>query len=467
VFDQAVVFLDVETTGAAANADRITEIGLVEVNAGELVEEWSTLVNPGRRIPPAIEALTGITNAMVAEAPGFERLSTELHRRLDGKLLVAHNARFDYGFLRSEFARVGLRYQSRVLCTVKLSRRLYPGERHHNLDSLIARHGLECGQRHRALADARVLWDFARRIRQTFGDEAVLAAVAEVLKTGALPARVDPGLVDALPDSPGVYVFHGEGDTPLYVGKSVNIRSRVLAHFSGDHRVAKDMRIAQELTRVTWHETSGELGALLQEARLVKRLAPVHNHRLRGNDVPCAFHWDATKTLPPKLVDASDVDFSMAPDLYGLFRSRSRANRALREIAEANSLCPRVLGLEHGSGPCFSYQLKKCRGACCGKESALSHNLRLANALGRLRIEPWPYAGPVGVRETDPVSGRSEVHLLDRWCHLGTFESEAELFDGLDARFDQVFDLDAYQILSRWLARRRHDIEIIDLSRRR
>ena len=163
MFDQPTVFLDVETTGATANRDRITEIGLVEVNGGTVIEEWSTLVNPGLRIPPEIEALTGITNAMVAEAPSFESLSTELHRRLQGKLLVAHNARFDYGFLRNEFARAGLRYLSRVLCTVKLSRRLYPQERRHNLDSLIERHGLVCDQRHRALADARVLWHFAQR----------------------------------------------------------------------------------------------------------------------------------------------------------------------------------------------------------------------------------------------------------------------------------------------------------------
>jgi len=464
MFDQSVVFLDVETTGATASLDRITEIGFVEVNAGEVVEEWSTLVNPGQRIPIAIETLTGITNAMVADAPSFKCLSAELFRRLDGKLLVAHNARFDYGFLRNEFARVGLQYRARVLCTVKLSRRLYPQERRHNLDSLIERHGLECGQRHRALADARVLWDFTRHVRGALGDEAVLAAVEEVLKSGTLPPRLDPALLESLPDSPGVYLFHGEGDTPLYVGKSVNIRTRVLSHFAGDHRVAKDMRIAQELTRVTWHQTAGELGALLQEARLVKRLMPIHNRMLRRNDDLCAFHWDATATRPPKIVSASEIDFGMAPDLYGLYRSHSRAKRALREIADANALCPRLLGLEPGgNGPCFSYQLKKCRGACCGKETPLSHNLRLANALYRLRIESWPFKGPIGVRETDRVSGRSEVHLLDRWCYLGTLDSQADLFDALEARNDAAFDLDTYQILSKWLTRRRHEIEIVDL----
>lgn len=466
MLDQAVVFLDVETTGATATLDRITEIGFVEVNAGEFVDEWSTLVNPGQRIPPAIEILTGITNAMVADAPSFERLSTDLLRRLEGKLLVAHNARFDYGFLRNEFARVGLTYQARVLCTVKLSRRLYPLERRHNLDSLIERHGLACTQRHRALADARVLWDFTRHVRREFGDGAVRDAVTAVLKTAALPPGLDPREIESLPDGPGVYVFHGTADAPLYVGKSVNLRTRVLSHFSGDHRVAKDMRIAQEITRLTWQRTAGELGALLQEARLVKQLLPVHNRMLRKNDELCAFHWDAMKTVAPALVTAAQIDFAMAPDLYGLFRSRSRAKRALREIADANGLCPRLLGLEPGgTGPCFSRQVGKCRGACCGEESPLSHNLRLANALLRLRIDSWPFRGPIGVRETDPVSGHAEIHLVDRWCHLATVDNEADLFDALQARGRPAFDLDTYQVLQKWFERRRHEVEIIDLAK--
>ncbi|MDH5534446.1 MAG: 3'-5' exonuclease, partial [Betaproteobacteria bacterium] len=126
MLDEPLVFLDLETTGATAHYDRITEVGLIEVERGRLVGEWSTLVNPGVSIPPAIQSLTGITNDMVALAPGFDEIARELYRRLEGKLLVAHNARFDYGFLRNEFKRAGMRYSAGVLCTVKLSRRLYP-----------------------------------------------------------------------------------------------------------------------------------------------------------------------------------------------------------------------------------------------------------------------------------------------------------------------------------------------------
>jgi len=166
LFDAPLAIVDVETTGAHPAWDRVTEIAVVEVEGGAVVSEWSTLVNPGESIPPAIQALTGITNAMVADAPAFEDLAADLHERLDGRIFVAHNARFDYGFLRHEFERAGLRFQARTLCTVKLSRRLYPEYARHNLNSLIDRHRLKFdlhgAARHRALGDARAVWQFIR-----------------------------------------------------------------------------------------------------------------------------------------------------------------------------------------------------------------------------------------------------------------------------------------------------------------
>jgi DNA polymerase-3 subunit epsilon len=180
---QALIFLDLETTGMTAAEERITEIGLVEVANGAVVGSWSQLVNPQKRIPPFIQALTGITDAMVREAPNFAQLAPGLFERLEGKLLVAHNARFDFGFLESEFARLGICYRPQVLCTVKLSRKLFPEQRRHNLDSLIERHRLNCSARHRALGDAEVLWQFLQKI---------YAEVDVVRIDAALRAQLDP-----------------------------------------------------------------------------------------------------------------------------------------------------------------------------------------------------------------------------------------------------------------------------------
>ena len=144
-----LAIVDLETTGGQPAWDRITEIGVIEIDGFEVSSEWSTLVNPGSSIPAPIQALTGITNEMVAAAPRFRDLAADLHERLAGRLFVAHNARFDYGFLRHEFERAGLKFMTRTLCTVRLSRRLYAEHRSHDLDSLIERHGIHCRARHR------------------------------------------------------------------------------------------------------------------------------------------------------------------------------------------------------------------------------------------------------------------------------------------------------------------------------
>ena len=461
MLDGPLVFLDLETTGANAVYDRITEIGLIEVAPGGRATEWSTLVNPGIRIPPTIQAITGISDAMVALAPEFSELAASLLARLDGKLLVAHNARFDYGFLRNEFRRVGKRYASRVLCTVKLSRRLYPNERRHNLDALMERHGIACDARHRALGDARVLGALLDRWRQAFGPEALGAAVAGLVKASAIPAGLPEGALDDIPESPGVYLFHGGNGAVLYVGKSINLRSRVMAHFTGDHRDARDMKIAQQVQRVDWIETAGELGALIEESRLVKRLAPVYNRRLRRTSELCAWHWRVEDLhSAPRLATALELEETGFDDLYGLFRSRAAALEALREIATAHQLCPIVLGLEKGRGPCFAYQLKRCRGACVEREDRSAHALRLAAALAQLRMRRWPFRGRIGVRE----NGAGALIVLDRWSYLGTVTSDSELATLTDERPRPVFDLDTYKILTRFFGSHRRDYEIVELA---
>ncbi|HET9351748.1 MAG TPA: 3'-5' exonuclease, partial [Burkholderiales bacterium] len=168
-----LAIVDVETTGSDPAGDRITEIAVLQTEGGTLSAQWSTLVNPGRPIPGVIQALTGISPEMVAAAPRFAEIAGELEERLAGRVLVAHNARFDYGFLRREFERAGINYRAKTLCTVRLSRRLYPDTGGHDLDSLIERHRLECAPRHRALPDAAALWQFLRIAAEEHGDEVV------------------------------------------------------------------------------------------------------------------------------------------------------------------------------------------------------------------------------------------------------------------------------------------------------
>lgn len=471
---QPLAFVDLETSGSTAHFDRITEVGIVMVDPDGHVEEWNTLVNPGVRIPPFIETLTGITNAMVEQAPPFERVAAEVVRRLEGRLFIAHNVRFDHGFLRHEFERIGHKFRPKLLCTVKLSRSLYPEHRRHNLDALIERHQLDVGgARHRALGDARVLWQFVQVVQREFDAEVLTSAVNEQLKSPSLPPRLPPDALDDLPEGPGVYLFYDEKDAPLYVGKSVKLRSRVMSHFAGDHSSAKDMRISQQITRIECIETAGELGALLTEARLVKEMLPVHNRMLRRNQDLCAFRWMPGSEQAPELVRATDIDPLRLDETFGVFRSKRKAIEALQDAADNNGLCPQLLGLEQGaakdrSRPCFAHQIKKCLGACCGAETVAAHNLRLLDALVKLRMKAWPYPGRIGIRETSKSGLRTDIHLLDHWCYLGTARSEAELFEhieGQSARWTPVFDLDSYRILVPFLQRLRGNVEIIPMDK--
>lgn len=451
LLDAPLAIVDLETTGANASWDRITEIAVIEVEDGEVSGEWSTLVNPETPIPPAIQALTGITNDMVESAPTFATLARDLHERLAGRVVVAHNARFDYGFLRQEFERSGIRYSARTLCTVKLSRRLYPGHARHNLDSLIDRHGLACRARHRALGDADAVWQFLRVAAAEHGDEALGAAARQVARQQTLPPHIERAAIDAIPDAPGVYLLYGEGGAPLYVGKSIAMRTRVLAHFADDLRSAREMQLAREVRRIDWRRTAGELGALLREAELVKELTPVYNRRLRRASELCGFVRDGASL---RLAQGDEIDAEAVPQVHGVFRSKRAALAALRGLADEHGLCLQTLGLERAQrrrAACFRHQIGRCAGVCAGRESAAAHDARVSAALGRLKAVSWPWRGPVGVVEEDRARDATDVHVVYNWCYLGTAGSEAEVAELLEGGARARFDLDQYKVLARHL----------------
>lgn len=461
-----LVCLDLETTGGNATRHRIIEIGLVEVADGRVLCEWRSLVNPGRTIPPFIQQYTGISSEMVSGAPRFEDLAGDLLQRLNGAVLVAHNARFDYGFLKNEFRRLGQGFSAPVLCTVRLSKALYPHERSHSLDAVMARHGLVCERRHRALDDARLLWAFLEKARAEHGAAAVETAMTAQLRRPSLPPGVDPGIAERLPEGPGVYLFYDAHQRLLYVGKSIRLRSRVLSHFSGDHSSHKDMRLGRQLADVRWIETAGELGALLLEASLIKAHAPVHNRRLRRHRELLTWRLDTAHEFHLPMLD-NRLASGSRPDTscFGAFRSRRAARERLRDLCVKNGLCPARCGLEKATGPCFAFQLGRCKGACAGRESALSHNLRLAAALASIRLSAWPFQGPVAIRERDPVSRREALQVVDQWCWFGTASSGDELEALLEGGGSALFDLDVYRILRRWLDKDRRHIEVIPLHR--
>lgn len=247
--------------------------------------------------------------------------------------------------------------------------------------------------------------------------------------------------LDGLPKVPGVYTFHGESDTlPLYIGKSINLRSRVMSHFRTQDE-AKMLRLAR---RVSWITTAGELGALLLEAQMIKTQQPLFNKRLRKNRQLCSLQLNDDK---PQVVYAKEVDFTHSPNLYGLYANRRAALETLKKIADEQQLCYGLLGLESltRNRGCFRSALGRCAGACCGKETLEAHHQRLLTALDKVRVVCWPWQGPVGLIEEGPDI--TQIHVIDNWFYLGSVSNldEAKTLKRAPPGFDQ----DGYKILCR------------------
>jgi DNA polymerase-3 subunit epsilon len=357
--------------------------------------------------------------------------------------------RFDHGFVLNELARLDVALKVKTLCTVRLSRRLYPQHKGHGLDAILQRHGLQTQARHRAMGDVDVVLAWLDVATRELGADALQREAQALLQgSAALPPQLETSVSD-IPDTPGVYLFYGEGSIPLYVGKSVTMRTRVMSHFQASSKVAREMRILQEIRRIEWRETAGELGALLLESRLVKELQPIHNRLLRREKQLTAWklHDDPTARPLLQLVRLDEVNAADMGQLYGAYRSKRQAMDALRSMCEAHLLCPYALGLESGKGACFASQIGRCKGVCAGREVPALHRVRLQMALAEHRLQAWPHAGRMGIREHHPLTGRTDIHIFDQWCHVATVHDEDALHEAVSARHALAFDLDTYRLL--------------------
>ena len=271
--------------------------------------------------------------------------------------------------------------------------------------------------------------------------------------------KIDPDSLAALPRTSGVYIFKGEGTLPLYIGKSVDIRSRVMSHL----RTPDEASMIAQTRRIDFIETAGEIGALLLESRMIKEQNPLFNQRLRRVRTLCSIRLrqtDAGKL--PEIVDSKSVNLGSTPELYGLFSTSHAANTKLKELAQQHMLCMSVLGLEKTSKRgCFGLQIKTCLGACVGKEDRQVHDERLFTALVDSQVEVWPFNGPVDlIEESD---GWIQKHRVNNWCYLGTQCSKTGGESKLSELRQHDFDLDSYKILVKPIMLKTVKVAAVDL----
>ncbi len=261
-------------------------------------------------------------------------------------------------------------------------------------------------------------------------------------ESGALSHSIDAASLEALPRSCGVYLFKGQGTLPIYIGKSVDIRSRVLAHL----RARDEAEMIAQTRRVEFIETAGEIGALLLEAQLIKAQSPLFNIRLRRLRQLCSILLpDNANGIRPVIVSGKEVSFGQTEGLYGLFGSVRAAQAKLQELADQHRLCLGLLGLENiGKRGCFGWQIKSCLGACVGQEDRHTHDRRLLSALEDLKVHAWPFAGAVDLVEHN--GNWVQRHRVQDWRYLGTWCSRSQR---LSTHAPEGFDLDTYKILAK------------------
>ncbi len=378
---QLFAIIDVETTGGGIAGNRITEICIALMKNGEVVDKYTTLINPERDIPQHITALTGIDNEMVANAPRFFEVAQQIEEFTQDAIFVAHNVSFDYNVIRGEFRLLGQHYNRKKLCTVRLSRKLIPGLLSYSLGRLCNSINIPHLNRHRAEGDvdATVLL-FQRILSLDENFETISTFLNPRSKQATLPPHLPSEQIDELPEEAGIYLFKNQKHQVIYAGKAKNIKKRVLSHFYD--KKTKEYHLGQETHFIDYELTGNELLALLVESEHIRKHYPKFNS---------AQKWPATTYQIISYVNQRGViQLALAKtkalhDSVSTFYNKTEAIEKLEEICETFKLCPRFCTLQSNSEKCSHYRIKNCEGICEGTETVEEYNIKVQAAIQSLK----------------------------------------------------------------------------------
>lgn len=391
--------VDIETTGGSPRTEKITEIAIFIHDGLSVVDEYSTLINPECNIPYFITGLTGITNEMVADAPKFYEVAKKIVEFTEGKIFVGHNVNFDYSFVRQEFKKLGFEYNRKTLDTVKLARQVIPGLRSYSLGRLCAHLDIPITDRHRAAGDALA----TVKVLELLLSRDDKRVASKILKPGVpqgLNEYLDKKLLNRLPEESGVYYFWDEKGELIYIGKSINIRSRVHQHlYNNTSQRAMDMK--DRIADITWELTGNELIALLFESAEIKEKKPVYNRKLRRTSFSIGLFVEEDKNgyLRLRADRYKQDDYPITS-----FTSKREAKEILHKWVDEFELCQKLCGLYESSGACFHHGIGECRGACNGVESSEDYNKRVKSLLDKFEYDHHDFLIILPGRVKDEIS---------------------------------------------------------------
>lgn len=380
--------IDVETTGGGISGNRITEICIALLKNGEVIDKYTTLINPERNIPQYITALTGIDNEMVANAPRFSEVAQQIEEFTQDAIFVAHNVSFDYNVIRSEFRLLAQHYNRKKLCTVRLSRKLIPGLLSYSLGRLCTSINIPHLNRHRAEGDVDATVILFQRLLSLDEDFSVVNSFLNPRsKEATLPPHIPAEQINELPEDAGIYLFKNQKHQVIYAGKAKNIKKRVLSHFYD--KKTKEYQLGQETHFIDYELTGNELLALLVESEHIRKHYPKFN---RAQKWPATTYQIISYVNQRGIIQLALGKTKALSDSVSTFYNRTEATEKLEEMCESFKLCPRFCTLQSNSEKCSHYRIKNCEGICEDTESVEDYNLKVQAAIKSLKENKLSFA---------------------------------------------------------------------------
>jgi DNA polymerase-3 subunit epsilon len=377
--------LDIETTGGKYNEEGITEIAIYKFDGHQIVDQFCSLVNPERNIQPFVVNLTGINNQMLRNAPKFHEVAKRIIEITDDCTIVAHNAQFDNRILTTEFDRLGYPFEKNMLCTVELSKKLIPDLPSYSLGKLVRSLGIPITDRHRAQGDAKATVELFKLLLEKDIEKIIISdTIKKDPKRQLEPKLID--IIESAPTTTGVYYMHRKNGKIIYVGKSKNIKKRLIQHFTNDNKKSKKIQL--EVVSVSYEETGNDLIAQLKESQEIKKLKPLFNHTLKRNIFQSQLYSyiDDNGYINLKIEKVS-TEQEEEKNIITTFTNYQQAKSLLYKITDEFNLCQKLNHLEKTEGGCFNHGLKMCHGACIDLETPVDYNTRVQKFIDKSRYE--------------------------------------------------------------------------------
>jgi len=368
--------IDIETNGGSIRNSKITEIAIFLHDGYKVVKSYSTLINPETSIPPFITRLTGISEEMVTDAPKFYEVAREIIEITENAIFVAHSVSFDFNVVRAEFRRLGYDYNREKLCTVKLSRKLIPLQPTYSLGKLCDNLNIEIKDRHRAGGDAEATVKLFELLLSLDNKKITFGSLKREHYSFDNP-NVSAEMIESLPEDIGVYYFYNAAAELIYIGKSKNVRKRVLNHLLNSTS-NKAIAMRNDIADINYELTGSELVALLKESEEIKLKKPFYNSAQKRTYFQYGLFTDQQIDGYIRFELKKIQEGSLPLTAYS---SRKEGINHLYHLNEEHQLCLSLTGLNKGRGACFHYSIKKCNGACIGKETAEEYNSRIFQAI--------------------------------------------------------------------------------------